>query len=145
MKKVILSLITLCIVFSCASCGSEDDSSESFIVSYEVEEDGWNRSLLSKAGLDNIIEPEGEKSFTEDGDGNIVFTVTPADPTILEELASTIYQAASNYSETEPFLYSDTLNDDKTHFKVKYSLPGYDVTVELSLNESVLSCDIKFS
>ena len=76
MKKTLLIVLCFCFVLSFASC-SEGENSDyvSFEPFFNDENDDWKTSLLYKAGLSNIVEPEGEKVFKEEENGNFSFKI----------------------------------------------------------------------
>jgi hypothetical protein len=145
LKKLFALFICVCVSASLASCGEGTESSEIvYEQSYDDGGDDWKLSLLSRAGLDLIEEPEGEKVFKEDENGNFTFTITPADTTKLSGLSSSIYSKIKNLSDDiQPFSYTEAL-DSENHFKVKYTLGKKKVTVEITLTENVLEASVNF-
>ncbi len=151
MKKTFFILMSICLTLSFASCGEVAESVETesddikYEQSYADENNDWKRSLLSKAGLDNVEEPEGEKVFTTDENGNVTFTVAPATKETLSTMALNVYSELGNITDKiNPVIMEDAL-DSETHFKVEYTLGSKKISLELTLNESVLTGQIIYS
>ena len=150
MKKLVTLTISLILAMSLTACSEETKTSDvEFEVSYEIGENGWNKTYLSRAGLDNIEEPEGTKTFSEDENGNVSFTITTANKTTLRNLASAIHSEIGNMSDRcEPKLFEDALDTD-THFKLEYYLAfkagKKNVSLEMNLEGDILKGTISFS
>ena len=145
MKKVFLCLISICLVLSFASCEDKTESKEIvYEQSYDDEATEWKPSLLSKAGLDNIEEPEGKKVFSKDENGNVTFTVTPATAEMLSKMASNVFSELGNITDNRtPFSIDEAL-DSENHFKVEYVLGSAKVSFELTLEGNVLTGQIVY-
>ncbi len=150
MKKLATIILSAILALSLTACSEETEHSDvEFEISYEVGEKGWNKTFLSRAGLDNIDEPEGTKIFSEDENGNVAFTITPANKTTLRNLASAIHSEMGNMSDKyEPKLFEEALDTD-THFKLDYYLSfkagKKNVSLEMNLEGDVLNGTISFS
>ena len=144
-KKLFILCICICLSVSLVSCGSGKSPSDMvYEQSFDDADKEWKPSLLSRAGLEYLEEPAGNKTFTEGENGNFTFTITPADPEVLSGFASGIYSRVSNLSDKiQPSVYSEAL-DSETHFKVTYDLAKETVCVEMSLAENVLNVSVTF-
>ncbi len=144
LKKVLFLILSLAFVFSLTSC-NEEDKSQFEALSFDDASSEWKPSLLYKAGLENMVEPDGTKTFSEDENGNVTFTVTPADEHLLTTVATGVFSKISNFtSEITPSSFDDAF-ESETKFKLSYKNGDTPVIFELSLENGILKGTISYN
>ena len=144
MKKIIFVLLASLAVLSMASCGEKAESSNAFIEQSYEDTSSWKKSLLAKAGLAEIAEPEGEKVFTEDENGNFKFTMTPADSSSLNGMAQSFKSKAAHFADDISHSPIPNESGAETEFTMSYTLNNKKVSIKMSLENSMLTVEFTF-